>query len=120
MIAISIILLAIANLSMAAYHSTLMKRGKKIKHGLWAIAYFLFAVILSLINHSWLLFIDALLIRKVVFDLFLNCFNNRPIFFVSTETTSIIDEFHLKLFGKKSWIYYILYSIAAIVITVLL
>lgn len=119
MIAISVTLLAISNIAMAYYHSLLMKRGKQIKHGLWSLYYLLFAALLSILNHSCLLFIDSLLIRKVVFDISLNLFNKRSPFFVSTETTSIIDEFHYKLFGQRlAWVYYVAYAVGAVVVTV--
>ena len=116
MILIAEIIFIGANLSMAGWHSFLIKEGRSIKHGYWAAVYLLFAGLVSYFNNSLLLFICALLIRKVVFDLLLNLFLKRQLFYVSTETTSIIDKLHYKLFGKKSEIYMSIYFAAIIII----
>ena len=119
MIYILQIVLAGINISMAAYHAKLIKSEKKINHGLWAAGYLAVAVWLSLWVHSWWLMILSLFIRKVVFDLSLNLFLKRQLFFVSTETTSLIDKWHYKLFGKRSEIYMSIYCIVIIVINIL-
>lgn len=117
---LSEILLVAINIGMAYYHSILIKDEKKINHGLWGGAYLVVAGVLSLIIHSWVLFVLSLFIRKVVFDLSLNLFLNRQLFFVSTETTSVIDQLHNKLFGKKSEIYMGIYLICIVVLNVLI
>jgi hypothetical protein len=108
------------NIWMAWYHSRLIKAEKKIYHGLWGAAYLAVAVWLSLWLHSWVLFALSLFIRKVFFDLSLNMFRGLPLFYVSTETTSLIDKLHYKLFGKKSEIYMGIYFLVIIILNVLI
>ena len=110
------IFLAIVNIAMAAYHAKLFKQDKTVNHGLWGGAYLVVAAWLSLWIHSWWLFILSLFIRKVVFDLSLNLFRGLPLFYVSTETTSLIDKFHYKLFGKNSELYMAIYSLCIAII----
>lgn len=74
-------ILVLVNIAMAWYHSDLMKDGLPIKHGWWALGYLALAGLFSLLSHSFVLFICALLIRKVVFDISLNLFNGRKPFF---------------------------------------
>lgn len=116
MIAIAEILIVSINIAMASYHAYLFKKGETVKHGWWGLAYLAFAVALSMLHHSWLLFICSLLIRKVVFDLSLNLFLGRQLFYVSTETTSVIDKLHYSIFGKKSEVYMSIYFAAIIVL----
>lgn len=120
MILIAVAILIIANVAMAKHHSNLIRDGKPIKHGIWGGAYLLFAVLLSYLTNSWLLLIDSLFIRKIVFDTALNLFRGKPFFYVSATTTSIIDKFHNKVFKGKSEIYIPIYSLIAIIITILL
>jgi hypothetical protein len=117
---ISEILLVIVNIAMAYYHSTIFKKGKKVKHGWWGAAYLGLAGLLSFLSNSWVLFILCFPIRKVVFDLSLNAFIGRQLFFVSTETDSILDKLHYKLFGKKSEIYMAIYALLILVGNVLI
>lgn len=97
--------LAAINIFMAWYHSRLIKDEKKINHGLWGGAYLMAATLMGWSIHSWWLVFLSLLIRKVFFDLFLNIFRGLPLFYVSTETTSIIDKIHYKIFKKRSELY---------------
>ena len=115
---ISEVLLIIANIWMALYHSKLMLSDRKIKHGWWGFAYIVLTAFLAYLSGSILLACVSLFIRKTVFDTALNLFNGRAVFFVSTETTSIIDRIHFKLFGKASAIYMILYIIAIILLNI--
>lgn len=108
-----------ANIAMAAYHVYLMKKEKKIQHGWWGLGYFILAVVLAIIIKSWWLLILSLFIRKVFFDLSFNAFLKRQLFYVSTETTSIIDNIHYHLFGKKSEIYMGIYLLCIVIINVL-
>lgn len=110
------IFLAIVNIAMAAYHARLIKQGKKIQHGLWGAGYLAVAGTLSLLIHSWLLMILSLFIRKVVFDLSLNLSRGLPLFYVSTETTSLIDKFHYWVFGKNSELYMAIYTLCIVII----
>jgi len=114
------LILVAVNIAMAAYHAKLIKAEKKINHPLWGALYLIFATLLSWAIHDWTLFILSLFIRKVFFDLSLNLFRELPLFYVSTETTSIIDKLHYKLFGKKSEIYMGIYMLVIIVLNVLL
>lgn len=114
------ICLVASNLAMAAYHALLIKQEKKINHALWGGGYLVMVGVASFVLHSWALFVLSLFIRKVVFDLSLNLFLNRQLFFVSTETTSVIDLWHNKLFGKKSEIYMGIYLLVIVVLNVLI
>jgi hypothetical protein len=99
------------NIWMARYHSRLLKRDKKIKHGLWGGLYLALAGGLSL-WFGWWFFLSTLLLRKFLFDTALNLYNGRAIFFVSKETTSIIDRVHYWAFGLHSEIYQVAYAAA--------
>jgi len=105
------------NIWMARYHSRLLKKDKKIKHGLWGGLYLLIAGCLSLC-FGWLFFLSTLLLRKFLFDTALNLYNGRAIFFVSKETTSIIDRIHFKLFGIHSEIYQTVYFMMWVVLMI--
>ena len=99
------------NIWMARYHSRLLKKDKKIKHGLWGGLYLAVAGGLSLWFGWWFL-LSTLLLRKFLFDSSLNLYNGRAIFFVSKETTSIIDRVHYLAFGIHSEIYQVAYAAA--------
>lgn len=116
----AVIILAAINVAMAWWHSKLIAAQKKIKHGLWGLFYIACAVALARLHNSWLLLVDALFIRKVVFDLSLNLFRGKPLFYVSATTTSIIDRWHNKVFGNRSEVYMSIYAGVIIVITILL
>ena len=105
------------NIWMARYHSRLLKKDKKIKHGLWGGLYLLVACGLSLC-FGWWFFLSTLLLRKFLFDTSLNLYNGRGLFFVSQETTSIIDRIHFKLFGIHSEIYQIVYFMMWVVLMI--
>jgi len=98
------------NIWMARYHSRLLKQDKKIKHGIWGGLYLLVAVGLSLC-FGWWFFLSTLLLRKFLFDTALNLYNGRALFFVSKETTSIIDRVHYWAFGLHSEIYQFIYFV---------
>lgn len=106
------------NIWMAKYHAAMLKRDKYPKHGWWGLLYLLVTGLFCFISGSWVLAIVSLLLRKVVFDAALNLYNNRPLFFVSTETSSIIDKIHYKLFGNRSEIYMLIYLVALIFINI--
>lgn len=106
------------NIWMARYHSRLLKKDKKIKHGLWGGLYVAVSLsITCLFGDLWLL-IACFLLRKFLFDTALNLYNGRAIFFVSKETTSIIDRIHFKLFGIHSEIYQIVYFMMWVVLMI--
>lgn len=120
MIYIAEIILLAVNISMAAYHASLIKDEKKINHALWGGIYLVTAGLFSFFNHSWTLLVLSLFIRKVFFDLSLNLFLGRQLFYVSTETTSVIDKIHYKLFGKNSEIYMGIYLAVIVFLNFLL
>ena len=99
------------NIWMARYHSRLLKKDKKIKHGLWGGLYLAVAGGMSL-WFGWWFFLSTLLLRKFLFDTALNLYNGRAIFFVSKETTSLIDRVHYWAFGINSEIYQVAYAAA--------
>lgn len=118
MIWLSEIALIIFNIGMAKHHANLMKKDRPIKHGWWGLMYIASVAILSYLFGSIIFIGYAFLIRKTVFDVSLNLFNDRAIFFVSKETTSLIDKWHYKIFGVHSEIYQSLYFVAAIILGV--
>ena len=61
---------------------------------------------------GWWFFLSTMLLRKFLFDTALNLYNGRAIFFVSKETTSIIDRVHYWAFGIHSEIYQVAYAAA--------
>lgn len=115
------ILLIAANISMAWWHSVLIEQKQKTpQHGWWGLAYLSLAVLLSWLCSSWVLFVASLFIRKVFFDLSLNLFRSKPLFYTSATTTSIIDKVHYKLFGNRSEVYMSVYFLFIIFLTILL
>lgn len=113
------ILLLLVNIAMAYHHSELIKDDKPIKHGWWGLSYFVLAVVMSIFS-SWWLLLAAMLIRKVFFDLSLNLFRGKPLFYVSSTSTSIIDRIHYKIFGNKSEIYMSIYFVLLILVNIFL
>ena len=106
------------NIWMARYHSRLLKKDKKIKHDLWGGLYVAVSLsITCLFGDLWLL-IACFLLRKFLFDTALNLYNGRGLFFVSQETTSIVDKIHFKLFGIHSEIYQIVYFMMWVVLMI--
>ena len=105
------------NIWMARYHSRLLTRDRKIKHGLWGGLYLAIAGWLSLC-FGWWFFASTMLLRKFLFDTALNLYNGRGLFFVSHETTSIIDRIHFKLFGIHSEMYQTVYFMMWVVLMI--
>lgn len=110
------IFLLITNLLMAYYHAKLIDKGTAPKHGWWGLLYIGLTALFCYLTKSWELAIASLLLRKVAFDLSLNLFRGKPLFYVSNSTTSLIDKFHNKLFGKKSEVYMAIYFVGLVVI----
>lgn len=111
------ILLICLNVIMAGHHANLIKTGRPIKHGWWGLAY---GAVVAILSGLWWwksgslwqgveLAICAAFVRKVFFDLPLNLFRGKPLFYVSTSTTSLIDRFHNKAFGNRSEVYMTIY-----------
>lgn len=89
-VAIAEIILIAINIAMAKYHAKIFLSGRSVKHGWWGLAYIAATVVLCAVVKSWQLFVMALIIRKVFFDTSLNYFLHRSIYYVSTETTSLM------------------------------
>lgn len=106
------------NIWMARYHSRLLKKDRKIKHGLWGGLYVAVCIAITLLFGDLWLLIACFLLRKFLFDISLNLYNGRGIFFVSSETTSIIDQLHFKLFGINSEIYQTMYFMGWVILMI--
>lgn len=106
------------NIWMARYHSRLLKKDKKIKHGLWGGLYVAICIAITCFFGDLWLLISSLLLRKFLFDIALNLYNGRGPFHVSTETTSIIDRIHYKLFNIHSEIYQTMYFMGWVVLMI--
>jgi len=120
MIYITEFLIILSNIWMAYHHSRLLKQNRKIQHGWWGFGYLTVVSLLAYLFGSWAFFVACLFIRKVFFDESLNLYNGRGIFFVSRETTSIIDKIHYKLFGNRSEIYQPIYLVVIGVLNILI
>ena len=118
-VAIAEIILIAINIAMAKYHAKIFLSGRSVKHGWWGLAYIAATVVLCAVVKSWQLFVMALIIRKVFFDTSLNYFLHRSIYYVSTETTSIIDKLHYKIWGNKSMVYLPIYLMILIILNCL-
>lgn len=124
------LVLILVNILMAWWHSRLLKKDRKIKHGWWGLAYILFASITTYYSEDVAVFINSLFIRKVFFDTALNLFRRLAIFYVSPEIErysglreaikkgKVIDWLHYKLFGMHSEIYMSIYLMVVVVMTV--
>lgn len=116
---IEILIIAI-NVTMAWHHSNLIADEKKIYHGWWGLAYFVFVCFAAWLGKSWVLLALSFPLRKVVFDLSLNLFRGLPLFYVSTKTTSLIDQLHNYIFGKKSEYYMFFYVVIIVILNAFL
>lgn len=112
------IILAI-NILMAWYHARLIKADRPIRHGWWAALYITLCGALCLFAESGWLAIFAILIRKPLFDVSLNYFRGKPLFYVASDPDSLIDDIHLTLFGKKNEWYLLFYAVAALIVSFL-
>ena len=115
-----IFLFVLMNVIMALVHNDMIDDGRKIEHGWWGFGYVVFCCGICGLYGSWLLLLDSVLIRKVVFDLSLNLFRGKPLFYVSSSPASIIDKIHNKIFGLNSIPYMVVYFAAMVVISVVL
>ena len=116
---LSQVFLILFNIWMAHYHSRLLKKGKKIKHGIWGGLYLVLSVAITYFFGDLWLLISSLLLRKFLFDIALNLsIPGRGVFHVSTETTSILDRVHFWAFGKHSEIYQTMYFMAWVVVNI--
>ena len=114
----TVLLFFLANVLMAWYHSTLIKKCIKIRHGLWGGSYLVSVGLVSYFGNSWELAACLLFLRKWSFDISLNLFRDLPMFYVSKKPASIIDKAHNYLFGKRSEVYMAVYFIATIILCV--
>jgi hypothetical protein len=107
------ILLAIINISMAAHHAALIRMGRPIKHGLWGGLYLVVAALFAWLTNSVWLFVIALPLRKVLFDISLNIFRKKPLWYQSAATGSIIDKLHSNLNPRVYTAVYVIFIIVA-------
>lgn len=94
-------------ISMAIYHSTLIKKGEVIKHGWWTLLAVVIAGLFGLIN--WLYVPTFIMMRALVFSPMLAIFRHLPLNYTSLTSTSIIDKLERKVFcswGHKMGIYF--------------
>jgi hypothetical protein len=105
---------------MAWHHAELIKDDKKINHGLWGGAYVILLGLVSWGVSNIYLFFAGLMIRKIVFDISLNLFRGKAIFYVSKTTTSLVDKFHNKVFGNSPELYQSFYLVKLILLNIFL
>lgn len=85
--------LAALSILMGLGHSFLIKAGKKILHGLWAAIYCVtVAACWHFLGGGWLFWIAQVAFHLPAFNWSLDTFRGLPLDYVSTETTSIIDQ----------------------------
>jgi len=106
-----IILVGPVNITMAWWHSRLIKAGRPIRHGAWAAIFSLLVAVTiwwqwpSLLSW-WKAGLFALACacgRLPVFNLALNRFRGLSWTYVSPASTSIIDRITRRLFGSRIW-----------------
>src|SRR5690242_6052558 len=85
-------ILLLINVVMAAHHAALIKMDRKISHGLWAALYFIVALLFAWMNHNIWLLVVSLPLRKASFDISLNLFRKKSIWYSSASSTSVIDN----------------------------
>ena len=112
----TVLIFFIVNILMAFYHSTLIKKSIKIRHGLWGGAYLVAVGLVSFFGNSWELAVCLLALRKWSFDISLNLFRDLPTFYVSKKPASIIDKVHNYLFGKRSEVYMAVYFVVTVML----
>lgn len=110
------LLFVLVNIAMAYYHCLLIKQNRIIQHGWWTLGYGLACGIVLILTWNWILFFCLILIRKVVFDISLNLFRGLPVFHISRETKSLIDQLHNAFFGGYAIIYQSVYFVAIVVL----
>lgn len=128
MIYVSEIFLAGISVLMAWWHARLIKANRPIVHWAWAGLFCLIVasdtyLIYDELGTWWLVFVfflANLLLRTVVFNLFLNHFRGLSLFYFSTETTSKDDQAEnwlfatpicVKVFGARKWPLYIILTV---------
>lgn len=127
---ISQVFLIAFNIWMARYHSRLLKKDKKIKHGLWGGLYVAICIAITLLFGDLWLLIACFLLRKFLFDISLNLYRGLGVFYVSPELATykgfrdairkgkVIDWVHYKLFGVNSEIYQTMYFMGWIILMI--
>lgn len=113
---ILLIIFIFINICMAEYESFLRKRDIKngttgsIKHWFWALIYAALCVgAFFMADKNYILLLALITIRKPVFDISFNLFNDLPAFMVSTTTTSISDKINNWLFHGNAKLYQSIY-----------
>lgn len=86
------VIFLLINIGLAKIDSNLIKKGKKIKHGLNAVIYFILLGIPYYFTKDWFLIGGLALLRIPIFNTFLNGFRGKELDYISDSTTSIIDK----------------------------
>lgn len=86
----------------------------------YPIIYIGLSALLAFVNKSFLLFVDLLMISKVVYTVVVNKLNTLEWHYASRIPDNFVDKFHNRVFGLNAKPYIIGYTIAIIIITILL
>jgi hypothetical protein len=105
------LILILLTVGIAYWHSRLIRSGRPIKHGWWAV---IAGVLIAAATWwEWPNLSDLQLIlfavaqgcsRLVVFNVSLNLFRGLSWTYTSPTTTSVIDQLEGRLFGGRAWI----------------
>lgn len=109
---IAIFIFIIINVILAKIDANKILANKKINHLVNALIYgALAAVNFFFFKGLALIFMlsGVLIIRKLVFDIMLNIFRGKSWKYISTTTTSKIDQFENRIFGYNGAIKYCVY-----------
>jgi len=110
----------IINLLMAWWHSALIKKQKRISHGIFGAGYLLAVAIVCIITHNWLQGPPLLFLRQLVVDPALNVMRVLPVHYTPKNPKSIIDQVENKLFGPhwnaKIATYIILFIVTEVIL----
>jgi hypothetical protein len=86
------VLFVLINMVLAFIDANKIKQGKKIYHGINGAIYAGLLIIAFIITHSWLTILGLALLRIPVFNTSLNYFRGKELTYLSSSTTSIIDQ----------------------------
>lgn len=87
------------NIANAAIHAVLIKNNKRIDHDKWGMFYAFFIISMCVLCNDWaILLLFSIVSRKPVFDISLNLMRGLNPFYASKTTTSVIDQFLLRIF----------------------
>lgn len=120
MMTTTIVIAIFLNVVMAFIHAYKIGKNQKIEHGYWAAGYFIICLGVCLLMTEWYYIFPMLLIRPVVFDPLLNILRKREPFEVSLTTTSIIDQWEVRLLGGNGFLHWGAWVVLTIISIVLI